>query len=83
VSRGLAVGKTQGAGETAQKEALTRTGHPRLTAWANLFRAYGAGSGGAQRIFLVFEPLPGTPSVKISAFRFVAMLRTNLGAKNG
>jgi hypothetical protein len=33
-------------GEAAQKEALTRDGHPGLTAGANLYRAYGAGSRG-------------------------------------
>ncbi len=45
------------AGEAAQKEALTRDGHPGLTAGANLCRAYGAGSRGIQLSDLVFSTL--------------------------
>jgi hypothetical protein len=45
------------ADEAAQKEALTRDDHPGLTAGANLFRAYGAGSRGTQLSKLVFMTL--------------------------
>ena len=58
-SEGRAPGGTMGGAneyfarvKLRKREALARNGYPRLTAWASLCRAYGAGSGGNQQSHL-------------------------------